>query len=449
MFVALDCLGVWVLVKLERRYYSMDDIDARLEVIRQQGLPTNEEELQSWYPDAPDEENAALVFEKAFDAYHESEEVTEFFKDPASISGPLRTAELSQQGRQILSRYVADNTECLRLVRQALEKPRCHFPLEFHIGSVYEKRYHVFEFRNLRWLLQYKTALEIPGDPVAAWDTLLTEARLSQVLAGEPFDMAPLFRGSLENSVRVILESILTRTESKDSELVALSQILSRDDLQAAEFRIAAADRCLGIILFYDFLFRPVSISDLIRREDRVYPSEVPILSQLAQKQCLAAYLDFMEPVVELSKLPRYLRDGRMDELGARVKDSAAGTLANPTFDELARNVVSSTIETALHRINSMDRCCANRTLMLAGIAIERYRIANGRLPETLDALVPQFLNAVPLDIYDGRPLRYLKRDKGYVVYSVYENERDDGGAEIHDSKESKEKGDLTFIVER
>ena len=54
-----------------------------------------------------------------------------------------------------------------------------------------------------------------------------------------------------------------------------------------------------------------------------------------------------------------------------------------------------------------------------AAVAIERYRLKNGSVPEKLDQLVPEFLLAVPADPYDGQPLRYVTTVAGYTVYSV------------------------------
>jgi hypothetical protein len=55
-----------------------------------------------------------------------------------------------------------------------------------------------------------------------------------------------------------------------------------------------------------------------------------------------------------------------------------------------------------------------------AAVAIERWRLAHpGRLPDTLSELVPAYLTAVPLDPFDGQPVRYKKLPVGYVVYSV------------------------------
>ena len=61
--------------------------------------------------------------------------------------------------------------------------------------------------------------------------------------------------------------------------------------------------------------------------------------------------------------------------------------------------------------------------------ALERQRLASGMLPETLDALVPRYLEKIPTDVIDGKPLRYrLNADKSYVLYSIGWNQTDDGG---------------------
>ena len=64
-----------------------------------------------------------------------------------------------------------------------------------------------------------------------------------------------------------------------------------------------------------------------------------------------------------------------------------------------------------------------------AAIALKRYEARHGKAPETLDALVPEFLSQVPHDFMDGQPLRYkLRSDGSYCLYSVAEDTQDDQG---------------------
>jgi len=59
--------------------------------------------------------------------------------------------------------------------------------------------------------------------------------------------------------------------------------------------------------------------------------------------------------------------------------------------------------------------------------ALERYRLASGYYPATLDALVPRLIEELPHDLIGGEPLHYQRTEAGkFLLYSVGWNERDD-----------------------
>ncbi|MDQ3621381.1 MAG: hypothetical protein M3463_02690 [Verrucomicrobiota bacterium] len=61
--------------------------------------------------------------------------------------------------------------------------------------------------------------------------------------------------------------------------------------------------------------------------------------------------------------------------------------------------------------------------------ALERYRLAHGRYPQSLAPLAPQFIAAVPRDVIDGGELKYRRtNDDRFVLYSIGWNGKDDGG---------------------
>jgi tetratricopeptide (TPR) repeat protein len=71
-------------------------------------------------------------------------------------------------------------------------------------------------------------------------------------------------------------------------------------------------------------------------------------------------------------------------------------------------------------------------------IALERYRLAHGEFPESLDALAPQFIAQVPHDVIGGQPLKYRRTSDGqFVLYSVGWNETDNGGVTFFNQKGS------------
>jgi hypothetical protein len=79
--------------------------------------------------------------------------------------------------------------------------------------------------------------------------------------------------------------------------------------------------------------------------------------------------------------------------------------------------------------IERFARAQASLELARLGCALERYRLANGRFPETLEALAPRFIEKVPTDVINGGSLKYQRGgDDQFTLYSVGWNERDDGG---------------------
>ncbi len=78
-------------------------------------------------------------------------------------------------------------------------------------------------------------------------------------------------------------------------------------------------------------------------------------------------------------------------------------------------------------------RAQASVDLARVACALERYRLANGQYPETLDTLAPNFIPKLPPDVITGLPLRYQHTPDGqFVLYSVGWNATDDGGKVVY-----------------
>lgn len=70
-----------------------------------------------------------------------------------------------------------------------------------------------------------------------------------------------------------------------------------------------------------------------------------------------------------------------------------------------------------------------HRDAATAAIALELHRRRSGSYPESLSALVPLLLPRLPVDPFDGQPIRYRIRDDGRpMLYVLGANRKDDGG---------------------
>src|ERR1700722_845219 len=91
-------------------------------------------------------------------------------------------------------------------------------------------------------------------------------------------------------------------------------------------------------------------------------------------------------------------------------------------------------------------RAIARVRLLMAELAVRCYQTEQGRLPPSLEQLVPMYLQQVPLDPFSGRPIIYHPQGSKWLLYSVGEDGVDDGGKRVGPSVSGTvTKGDLFY----
>ncbi len=115
-------------------------------------------------------------------------------------------------------------------------------------------------------------------------------------------------------------------------------------------------------------------------------------------------------------------------------------------FLGLGRELAKTSLETYLKSIPKAAQFHARHRLAMVAIALKLYRREHGRYPENLQALVPRYLPQVPLDPFDGKPLRYQRLKSGFKLWSVGPDLKDDGGLK---TKQWWLKGDMVWTAKR
>jgi hypothetical protein len=146
-------------------------------------------------------------------------------------------------------------------------------------------------------------------------------------------------------------------------------------------------------------------------------------LTQLCPELTLAESRDL------LTRLVQHDRDREPVEEFLR-RDDAHQRLSHGWWGRWSATVdrLANFGERQQHVFDSVNHRDAVRRVFICDLAIHVYRLEKGRVPGDLGTLVPNFLEAVPIDPFDGQPIRYRIGEGDYVVYSVGWNRRDDGG---------------------
>jgi hypothetical protein len=140
------------------------------------------------------------------------------------------------------------------------------------------------------------------------------------------------------------------------------------------------------------------------------------------------AYVGLMENLQNLSIQPYYKVRDQLPDLH-NVKSG------HGLFTSILAPSLSRAFDT-LARVEAIDACAQ------VAVAMTRYRLDHGTLPSHLDDLIPAYLAAVPMDPFDGHPLRLAIRNGNWIIYSIGPDGIDDGGAEMQQGK-----GDVIFTL--
>ncbi len=103
-------------------------------------------------------------------------------------------------------------------------------------------------------------------------------------------------------------------------------------------------------------------------------------------------------------------------------------------------------------RVSPHDRHCdepRRQAVLEVTLELQKYRREHGQLPAELSRLVPQYLDAIPVDPCDrkGEPIRYRREESlKAVVWSVGPDHTDQGGVDLKPSSPNP-KGDMGDIV--
>lgn len=99
----------------------------------------------------------------------------------------------------------------------------------------------------------------------------------------------------------------------------------------------------------------------------------------------------------------------------------------------LTRNMIGSLLSAillpAVHGlIENVDIIQAQSNATRLSLVMKAYHQDHGKLPTRIEDLVPDYIDSIPVDPFDGAPLRYDKEQA--ILYSVGNDFVDDGGSE-------------------
>lgn len=383
------------------------------------GEPMSLEALDDWYP-TPEGENAANAYGTAFMVMVPLAQAQKKFVPIPGEAELLPGQPMPADMRAAIKQHVTANAGALKQLHSAARIPECRYPIDMTQGF-YTRLPHLAQCRGAARLLSLQGMLAAEkGDAETATRALHATLALADSLRNEPYLISMLVRLALLEVATRQLEQTLSRTELTGPRLAALQQAFAQAQDPDALWRALVAERATGHTAFGNLVMMTDAFDSMNLKGYRAAVVMVPYILSGVREYDHYVFLRTMNRHIEAAKAPS-------DEMLRRTRPVETHLIDLPKVCALSRRLLRILTQTSKEHLKGVVLLRAAET----ACAVERFRLAEGRLPKTLDKLVPTYLDAVPLDVFRPRkaPLRCVCRKGGVVViYSISTDRKDDGG---------------------
>ncbi len=295
-------------------------------------------------------------------------------------------ADQHEAGRAVLAWLSRWSSE-LEEFAAAANRRYARFPLDYSKGLGVPLPHLLFlQHFSAAYCLRANAALEA-GELDLAFRNLQTLDRIQAAIRSEPLLISHLVRIVI---IKLLLQVVWQGSVDHrwtDERLQEISEMLAESHLLVDYERVIRGERAFSNDQYEKFRRRRDGIRSIVSEQ--------------------LAWLN----------TPGGLSNWMLERISAEVKSTSYNFVAKIAVDIYA-GVTERTAATQVAIDEARVAC-----------ALEKFRLRTGEFPQTLDALIPNYLSAVPHDIVNDAPPRYRREADGtYTLYSVGWNEVDDGG---------------------
>jgi hypothetical protein len=364
-----------------------------------------------------------------------------YYRAQAATTNEFPTAPQPQSPAQDVLLALSKYNPAIEELRQASQLPYSRFPLNYDTdfpGAILLP--HLAALKRCVQVLQLRAIAELQnGQSEKALDDVKLMLRLTDSIRAEPFLICHLVRIAMVNLTLQPVWEGLAEHQWSEAQLGELDQALAKIDLLTDYGVAMRGERALGIGVI-EFLQHKRSIRKLAevtsdangRGDDNqsLEPAAIAIIYRFGpsgwfdQNKLRIARFEtkWYLPLADAKNKVALPKSAERAEDAVDQEHGMNQTTPFNWFEKMVLPSLASAVKKFAIAQSSVD-------LARTAIALERYRLAHGEYPESLDVLAPQFIAQVPHDVIGGQPLKYRRTDDGqFVLYSVGWNETDDGG---------------------
>lgn len=390
-------------------FFHRSKLQQRYSAIRAAGHPVTLEELNEYYSLPAGAEDDTELWIDALSLSEKAVTVPGAANLPVVGNGPdIPSWGKGWAEKDQVAAFLSKHAEALTAIHTAATAGGgVRFPQDFRDGIAplltnLGKLRSGFRLLTLEFHLRARN-----GDTAEAIESLDALLAVGRTLDGHPLLVSFMTRTAIDGIAIGHASQLLPVIEPSREELLAIQDALRRIDYHAELENALIGERSFGMNSFGGP--NAAGLNLILTR----------LIDFVATAGSKVKYIDVMNEAVATCSKPWQV--GIFDKLWLASWDPKSGI----PYDIL----VSSLFPTLDQCFPAAGRNEARQLSLDAAIAAELYRRDRGKLPATLDELVPDYLPAVPTDPFNGEPLRYVVNPSGFVIYALGEELNDDLGS--------------------
>lgn len=360
-------------------------------------------------PRPADSQNAALVYQEAFDLLAPPEPVPAPWLDKRNAWQEYDRTAFEPKDQE-LREFLRTQERGLALVRKAAAMPGCSFAHDYSKGFEMPMP-DLSRMRRAAILLAYDALTKAEdGD---AHGALADVAAIYGIVGhiNDPVLISGVVAANTEKTGAKGFEDVLAIASPAAADLSQVSLPDHVSHRRALRSGLAGAE-ALDLAFFETFAYLDSGSPALqafgpIGDRMAVWAVMSPFYRLFLLSDDLASYRRAMAELQHIAGLPY---------AGSRHALEAFGKFFNANHGGLATRLLVPSINRCVERAWAGD---TRRALARTALALATFKAKTGSYPEKLDALVPDFLPRIPLDPFSGRPIRLKREGAGVVVFSA------------------------------
>ena len=393
------------------------------------------EELEAKRKILKPEENSALVISESYKLLANQEQKKTLWElgklpDIAAIkSSPQQL--LTPPSINLIKTTLGAFQPSLVEARKVTKLPQGRFKITYSLDFFSTTLNFLSEMDSIEHLLALDVLIQAQdGKSQQAMESTLASFNIARSIREIPFVISYYHQIKIYiKSIRNLEQTIALGEPSKDS-LSQFQSLLENEASFPMFLAIAKANRADNYATL-SYLKKDKDIIKTLQKYFDLKTDEATATKLvLEEPNILSWLLKYTTSLVAIANLPNQDQQKAVTELALKLNEKPNLRKIFPPF------IVNIGIES--NRYLAMLNCA------ITGLAIERYRITNGKWPRKLDELVPEYLAKLPTDPFNGEPLLVGTILGGLVIYSVGPDLQDNNGL-IDDSNSNKEGTDIGF----